>query len=61
MTEAPKPCPFCGGTELEVMDIDEGYAAIACDTCDAFGPMGLGAEGAWREWNHRAFEESPFS
>lgn len=61
MNDEPKPCPFCGGTDLEVMDIDEGYAAIACDTCDAFGPMGFGAEGAWQEWNHRAFEESPFS
>ncbi len=60
MTDELKPCPFCGSTNLEVMEIDEGYAAIACGTCDAFGPMGLGDEGASLEWNQRAFEDAAF-
>ncbi len=60
MTDELKPCPFCGSTDLEVMDIDQGYAAIACGLCDAFGPMGLGGEGASAEWNQRVFEDAAF-
>lgn len=60
MLEELKPCPFCGGTELEVMEIDEGFSAVACDTCDAIGPMGQGDEEAKREWNQRAFEEAAY-
>ena len=60
MDEDLKPCPFCGGTELEILDIDEGFCAVACETCDAFGPMGMGPEGAREEWNHRAVEVDPY-
>ena len=57
MDEVLKPCPFCGGTDLDLVDIDEGYFAIACGLCDAFGPMGQGEDGAMTEWNQR-FESS---
>ena len=56
MDQDLKPCPFCGGTDFEIVDIDQGFAAVACNTCDAFGPMGPGEEGAMAEWNERALE-----
>lgn len=49
-----KPCPFCGGADLELEEIDEGYYVVACETCDAFGPMGEGEQGAMENWNYRA-------
>ena len=34
-----KPCPFCGGTNLE-MGVDmQGWAYIGCRSCEARGPV----------------------
>lgn len=60
MDQELKPCPFCGGTDLDLVDIGEGFTAIACNTCDAFGPMGPGEEGAAAEWNERVLVEDPY-
>lgn len=40
VTQDPKPCPFCGGTDLEVATVaDPGYTSVACLTCFADGPQ----------------------
>jgi hypothetical protein len=48
-----KPCPFCGGTSIDVSD---GFAAC-CNNCLADGPIQIGERGpaaAAKYWNYRA-------
>jgi len=60
MTEKIKPCPFCGGTDAQTFDMDDGdYTAVACPNCWAWGPCvyvgemeDLEAE-AIKRWNER--------
>lgn len=34
-----RPCPFCGGVELEMEELEENTAyAVVCHTCCAIGP-----------------------
>ncbi len=35
MSEELKPCPFCGGTDLDV-DFEGGF--VSCNSCDTYGP-----------------------
>ena len=64
-----RPCPFCGGTKLEVCDDgdrhDSGYVDlyVYCDICGVYGPRTNGyrhnkeyhiaAYNARKEWNTR--------
>jgi Lar family restriction alleviation protein len=55
-----KPCPFCGGEELEI-EIDDVYNEInpvyvVCRGCQADGPWDLGESGAIERWNERPRE-----
>lgn len=51
--EALKPCPFCGGRDLDLMvAMRECY--WSCNDCDADGPMCSEKEGATEKWNTRA-------
>lgn len=38
MTEKLKPCPFCGGTDIEVESSDYGGPYVFCNDCGALGP-----------------------
>lgn len=33
-----KPCPFCGGTTLTIVDERVNEYAVWCESCDAMGP-----------------------
>ena len=48
------PCPFCGGTALEVAQplADESDWAVICQSCGTMGPDGT-REHAERLWNIR--------
>ena len=52
MNEQYKPCPICGGTELEV-SVRLGWRYITCDACGATGAPGLDELGAWENWDTR--------
>ncbi len=56
MKEAPKPCPFCGATDLIVTEISNHHAVICYDHCQAEGPWMDTEEEAVEAWNRR--EES---
>ncbi len=49
MTEALKPCPFCGGTDLSSGG-DDKVVGYWCNTCEATGPNHYGKH----DWNRRA-------
>jgi hypothetical protein len=55
MTSELRPCPFCNGTDLEVMRNGENEW-IKCNTCACYGPLILctctGAS-ATEAWNRR--------
>lgn len=50
-----KPCPFCGGEELEFHE-SYSYTRIQCRNidCQAIGPADLGKSGAIDKWNAAA-------
>jgi len=53
-TEELKPCPFCGGRELEI-----GALGVECNECDAVGPSGkdgLDMLSTIAAWNRRVAE-----
>ncbi len=47
------PCPFCASKALQVVEVDIGTAAVACDNCGGTGPIGDGDVDATRRWNAR--------
>jgi Lar family restriction alleviation protein len=47
-----KPCPFCRGTKLAVLQTTRKKAQIRCDTCKATGPYAENKE-AFVLWNKR--------
>jgi len=56
-----KPCPFCGGRNLDstCQDREEtgarrGFYFVYCNLCEACGPTDFDHEGAIEEWNIRA-------
>ncbi len=52
MTEALKPCPFCGGGAVISADMNS-HPDAACDSCGA-NTSGRGVDGAIAAWNRRA-------
>ena len=47
-----KPCPFCGGDELEILD----SPCVFCGICGADGPIGETEDDAIKCWNNSAAE-----
>ena len=47
-----KPCPFCGSTHLQFMEMGI-WKYIQCDSteCRCSGPVDLGYSGAIEKWN----------
>lgn len=56
MTTELKPCPFCGGTKVYLMESQQGVCDgyVVCDGCRAEGPCGVTDDEARRLWNERA-------
>jgi Lar family restriction alleviation protein len=50
------PCPFCGGDDFgwQVRHGLRGHRWVECTTCDAHGPVVVGADAAITAWNRRA-------
>ena len=57
-----KPCPFCGGKDLETVSLsvllDNNWWTVDCNDCAISGPMGRGEEKAIENWNKRGGETS---
>jgi len=49
----PLPCPFCGGTKLQLLHGDWGWG-FECKKCDAIGPWVKGKDAMIAKWNRRA-------
>ena len=59
--EKPKPCPFCGSTELKLqytMVHNEKIHYVNCRKCGANGGLAIRADFALRMWNNRVKAES---
>lgn len=68
MSDIPiKPCPFCGGTDLSIDEIDMDIWSVVCEGCGANGPAFFpgkngekasveGEAGAVVWWNKRPAE-----
>lgn len=52
MSDELKPCPFCGGTEIDTHG-DDKVVGYHCLTCDAVGPNQYITYPEPREWNTR--------
>ena len=65
MMDKLKPCPFCGGDDLDVTvgtpDREGIPTLITCAECGAGGPWvyqsPMQSEDACNEWNRRDFQE----
>lgn len=54
MTTQPlKPCPFCGGKEPYVTQLQYGSFRIVCSVCGVEGPYGNKEDRAIEGWNQR--------
>ena len=57
--EALKPCPFCGSSDVEMEDHEEGYG-ILCRNCGVWATSGLwwfnDSKDAIELWNRRVKE-----
>ena len=53
-----KPCPFCGGTKLEITNpVGAGsFANITCLDCYATGGLGITKQDAINKWNIRTLQ-----
>lgn len=58
MTENLAPCPFCGGNEMSVVEINmedgQRQTFMGCHTCGSSGPCTFAEERAVAAWNDRA-------
>lgn len=53
-----KPCPFCGGTDLEIREMGEEWHVVSCNGCNAEGGYYLPDDSTMPEeaaelWNRR--------
>ncbi len=48
-----KPCPFCGGTKFNIVNVYGEDFYVACHTCTTCGPSGETYEEAIEAWNRR--------
>ena len=52
-----KPCPFCGGEDIELVYCDPGCCSlvrwIECDECGCELPVESNEESAIKMWNNR--------
>ena len=53
MSDALKPCPFCGAPDPRVYWLDDEYARVICDGCGAWSTSGHVWD-AKQQWNMRA-------
>lgn len=58
MTENLAPCPFCGGNDMSVVEINmedgQRQTFMGCHTCGSSGPCTFAEERAVAAWNGRA-------
>lgn len=58
MTENLTPCPFCGGNDMSVVEINmedgQRQTFMGCHTCGSSGPCTFAEERAVAAWNDRA-------
>lgn len=58
MTENLAPCPFCGGNDMSVVEINmedgQRQTFMGCHTCGSSGPCTFAEERAVAAWNDRA-------
>lgn len=48
-----KPCPFCGRSKQDTIQLVNQNAVVVCDHCDAHGPWAGTHAGAGERWNER--------
>lgn len=48
-----RPCPFCGGMNLQVAENDAGNPAVWCKDCRCEGPEADSKDEAIEKWNQR--------
>ena len=53
MTDALKPCPFCGSDDVEALDM-EGKHYVVCYDCALEGPFHKSRAAVIAAWNTRA-------
>lgn len=58
MSEELKPCPFCGGTDLDALDM-EGKHYVVCYDCALEGPFHDSRAAVVKAWNRRAAVAQP--
>ena len=58
MTEALKPCPFCGSDDVEALDM-EGKHYVVCYDCALEGPFHKSRAAVIAAWNTRAALAAP--
>lgn len=56
MSDALKPCPFCGGHDIRPNREDLELRCFRCHYCGATGGAGLNVKTATNLWNRRANE-----
>lgn len=53
-----EPCPFCGGTDLEVAESILSYFVVCMDSnCEAQGPRRYSLPESIKAWNKRAMTQ----
>jgi len=59
MSEELKPCPFCGGTDLDRAGRGPMKCWVECLGCTSEGPFGETPAAAIAAWNRRAADDDP--
>ena len=54
MTSELRPCPFCGGDDLAVMELLSRGFRIECEGCGAYSPVIKDGPALLTAWNRRA-------
>jgi Lar family restriction alleviation protein len=53
-TTGPRPCPFCGGTDVSIWQTWKGTWIVSCRDCGAQAPFRDTREAAVAAWDRRA-------